>query len=197
MADVSIVIRRATPEDARAITEVRIETWRATYTGILDPAFLASQTIEEGATRLRSILVEEAGSPEPKPFRLVATRDDKVVGFAICRAKPNEPFEGEWFLNALYIHPSAQGLGIGAKMVALAKEEGRRRGAARMVLPVYSANTAAQTFYRATSAVHLGPHEFEVGGKAYPVELFAYTIADEPESVTSEGDRLDRLGAKS
>lgn len=176
MDDQIVAIRRAVPEDAHAITQVRIETWHATYATILDPAFLAAQTMEEGVPRLRSILEEESVAPEPKAFRLVATLDDRIVGFMICRAKPTDPYQGEWFLNALYIHPTAQGHGIGKRMVAAAKEEGARRGADRMLLQVFRENIAAQTFHRATFAEPLGPDVFEIGGKNYPVELFAYAI---------------------
>jgi ribosomal protein S18 acetylase RimI-like enzyme len=174
--DEVITLRKAVPDDAQAITEVRIETWNATYASILDPEFLASQTVEDGTSRLRTILEEEDQLPDSKTFRLVATYNGKVVGFSVCRNKPTDPFTGEWFLHALYIHPAFQGLGIGSKMIDAAKAEGRSRGATQMVLQVFSENEPAQKFYLATSAAHVGNEDFEIGGKSYPVLLFAYAL---------------------
>lgn len=171
-----ITLRKAVLDDAQAITEVRIETWNATYASILDSEFLVSQTVEEGTSRLRTILAEEALLPETAPVRMVATSEGKVVGFSVCRNKPTEPFIGEWFLQALYIHPTFQGLGIGSKMINATKAEGRSRGASRMLLHVFSENEPAQKFYLATSAVYVRNEDFEIGGKSYPVLLFSYSI---------------------
>ena len=172
----AITIRTAEIDDAQSITKVRIETWHATYAKILDSGFLASQTLEEGTTRLRAVLEQESQSTGQKPFRLVAIRNGEVVGFSVFRPKPDMPFQDEWFLHAIYIHPDAQGRRIGTKMVAAGRSEGKRRGATRMILSVFTANCAAQEFYRATGAEHLGPGEFEIGGQSYSIEYFAYSI---------------------
>jgi hypothetical protein len=42
-------IRPATPADATAIAEVRVNAWRTTYKGMIPDAYLAAMKIEDSA----------------------------------------------------------------------------------------------------------------------------------------------------
>ena len=60
-----------------------------------------------------------------------------------------------------------------------------------MILQVFTKNLAAQAFYRSTSATHLGPGDFAIGGRRYDVEVFAYDLPAECEVELriEDGDR--------
>jgi len=42
-------IRRATPADARAIAQVRVDAWRVTYRGMIPDAYLDAMTVDDSA----------------------------------------------------------------------------------------------------------------------------------------------------
>lgn len=55
--------------------------------------------------------------------------DDPVAGYVVAR-----PQAGDWLLENVAVAPEAQGRGLGRALIALAEDEGARRGFARIVL---------------------------------------------------------------
>lgn len=53
-----MVIRSALPEDARAIAEVHVSSWRTTYRGLLPESVLAAQSVEQRESGWRQITTE-------------------------------------------------------------------------------------------------------------------------------------------
>src|SRR5438445_968682 len=73
-----VVIRRATVADAGVIAAVRIDSWRATYRGIIPDDYLDGMKIEDSTAIWSRILA--ATSSAANVF--VAEVDGEVLGFA-------------------------------------------------------------------------------------------------------------------
>lgn len=144
----NITIRSAAPDDASAIAEVRVVTWRATYRGLIPDPVLDELDITKEADRYH----EGIAKLPPEQSFLVAEVDmprRRVVGYAIFGPDrdPNSQETGE--IYALYVLPDYQGLGIGRSLVSAAKQELAERGFHRLIIFVLSNNTPSRMFYEA------------------------------------------------
>ncbi len=110
-----ISIRHAVAGDARQIAIVHVDSWRATYTGLIDPEVLSALSYDSREARWLEWIAEK------KSNILVAQKDDdgKIIGF--CSSGPTtdrDPrFSSE--IYALYLLPEYQRKGIGRELVRL------------------------------------------------------------------------------
>jgi L-amino acid N-acyltransferase YncA len=74
---VRTAVRRATADDAEAIADVHIETWRVAYRGQLPDAFL--ERLHERRTARAAGWLAQIASTSSHVF--IAERDGHVVGF--------------------------------------------------------------------------------------------------------------------
>ena len=138
-----VVARPARLDDADAIGDIHVRTWKVAYAGILpdglldalDPTIQAarwSRAIRSGArTRL-----------------LVAERDGRIVGFAAYgpHREPDLGAEaGE--LYAIYVAPEAWGTGAGRALIRAVADGLRAAGHRVGILKVLDANARARAFY--------------------------------------------------
>ena len=131
-------VRRATPEDARAIAEVKIETWRAAYAGVMPQEALDAMDVDEHEQIWRGYIAAE------RTGIFVAEQDGDVIGFVSVGPCSHEEGPGE--LYAIYVRPSAWDTGAGLALMEKAVEwlTERYRNA---VLWVAEDNPRARRFY--------------------------------------------------
>src|SRR5439155_21087161 len=95
-------IRRARPEDARAIAEIHVRSWQAAYAGLLPHEALESLSIADRAERWRGWL--EQGLPDHRVW--VAEEEDRIVGFTSTGpSRDREPSSGTAEVYTLYLAP--------------------------------------------------------------------------------------------
>jgi ribosomal protein S18 acetylase RimI-like enzyme len=134
-----LVVRNAQPDDARAVAEVQVRSWRAAYAGLMPAAVLDGLSVDS-RTRMWDQLITQ-----PAHHLLVLTAPE-VVGFASFGPDREDAARGE--LYALYLHPSWWGRGAGR---LLHDEAVQRLDAAHpaSTLWVLQGNERAIRFYRA------------------------------------------------
>ena len=115
------VIRRARTDDAGAIAEIHLASFRATYD------FPPAHTDEEVRHWVR-------GSLLPSTETWVAEADGVAVGFISI---------GEGWVEQLYVRPPRTGRGIGSRLLAVAME----RHAGGLQLWTFQVNRGARRFY--------------------------------------------------
>ena len=137
-----IDIRSATPADTSAIAQVRVESWRTTYRGIVPDAYLDGMKVEDSVAWLAKLLV--AGPHSTSVF--VAEDTNGVVGFAAgnLMAEPKHGFDAELYI--IYLIQRAQRTGVGARLVAAVAAAQRAHGATGLIVWVIAANRAARNF---------------------------------------------------
>jgi ribosomal protein S18 acetylase RimI-like enzyme len=105
-----VTVRIATADDAPAIAQVHVQTWRETYTGKLADDVIEGRPIPERAAALARLL---AGESALGPQTLwVAEREGAIVGFAwagACRDADRGDTTELYSINVLRAH-----LGSGA-----------------------------------------------------------------------------------
>jgi ribosomal protein S18 acetylase RimI-like enzyme len=106
-----ITIRAARPDDAGPIARLDVETWQATYAGILGTPYLAGLSPARRESGWANLLRRDAGS-----VQVALDTEDDIVGFGSCGASRGEPgFTGEVF--TLYVAPDWQNQGIGRSLL--------------------------------------------------------------------------------
>ncbi len=154
-------IRPATPADAAAIAQVRVDAWRTTYKGMIPAAYLAAMKVDDSAALWSKILT---ASPNATSV-FVAVDSGSIVGFASGNMLP-EPKHGlDAELSAVYLVDGAQRAGVGRRLVAAVAAAQRAHGAHGLIVWVIAGNKAARAFYEKTgrraadrAAVHVGRH---------------------------------------
>ena len=155
-----VEIRLATVKDARAIAQVHIASWRATYPGIVPQDYIDSLRLEEFTERWRDRLFTHA-----EMLIYVADRDGTICGFSSggpARAEMSG-FSGE--LYAIYLTPEWQSKGVGSRLFWAVAEHLELAGHAGMYVRVLEENPS-QCFYQRMGGSRLSTAEIELGGKS-------------------------------
>jgi ribosomal protein S18 acetylase RimI-like enzyme len=106
-----IAIRTAQLDDAGPIARLDVETWQATYAGILGTPYLAGLQPAKRESGWANVIRRA-----PHEVHVAVTGKGEIVGFGSCGASRSEPnFTGEIF--TLYIAPDWQNQGIGRQLL--------------------------------------------------------------------------------
>lgn len=136
----TIDIRRAAEKDAEAIAGIHEESWRGAYAGIIPHKVLTTMINRRGSAwwanairRASAVLVVEVG--------------DEIAGYAtLGRNRARElPQQGE--IYELYLRPEYQGVGLGTRLFAAARERLARHGLKGLVVWALEDNRGAVDFY--------------------------------------------------
>ena len=164
----ALKIREARPADAEAIARVQVETWHATFRGVLPEDFLDG--INVGVRRPR--WDEELSDPERAPFVFVAeTGAGRVVGFASCGPERGGDAEFDGELYAVYILEAFQRAGLGRALTLAVVERLAASGFGSMLVWALEVNDAGRRFYEKlggrlvrAGSITRGPHTFPTVG---------------------------------
>jgi ribosomal protein S18 acetylase RimI-like enzyme len=153
------IIRRATVDDADAIANVHVTSWRETYRGLMPDDFLNNLSVERRVTYWRESLANPYDEYEAV---VLAELDGEVVGFASFgrQSETDLPYEGE--LLAIYVLKSAHGKGIGRGLVTAVARDLLERGISSMLVWVLKDNPA-RGFYERLGGAYLRQKSIKIG----------------------------------
>lgn len=144
-----MLIRPAEPEDALSVARVHVRAWQIGYRHLLPAEYLAQLRPEERARRY-----DFATQDIRRPKTIVAVEDGVIRGFATTAPSPdsaaldNDVSDcGE--LCAMYVDPDRWGRGIGAALLAAARQRLIERGCRHAMLWLLTGNQRGERFYRA------------------------------------------------
>jgi len=156
-----LVIRRATSDDAQALSTIGRATFVETFGHLYPPEDL-SHFIQQayGLERTRQILAN------PRKASWIVKADGKVVGYALagpCGLPHPDvgPRDGE--LKRLYLLKDYQGGGTGSRLLAEVLDWLEAQGRSRIWIGVWSENHGAQRLYSRAGFKKVGEYEFPVG----------------------------------
>jgi RimJ/RimL family protein N-acetyltransferase len=138
-----VVIREATPDDARAIAEVHVASWRWAYRGELPAEFLDGLTVDDREREWHEWLTPEQGAGT-----LVALEGGAVVGFcSFGPSRDDDADEQTAEVRTIYLREEVAGRGVGRDLFASANDRLRDLGYRRATLWVMSSNERSRRFY--------------------------------------------------
>jgi L-amino acid N-acyltransferase YncA len=144
-------VRVAVVDDAAAIARIRVESWRATYAGIVPAPILERMDAATFAERL-------AGRLDAADHGVLVTQqlDGAIAGFAIAGECRDDDVIRAGEIHAIYLAPEQRGRGLGVPLLEAACAWLADRGFATVVLWVLTANAPARRFYERQGFVQDG-----------------------------------------
>ena len=157
----NLVIRRALPADAPTLSALGASTFVDTFGHLY-----SSEDLQAFLDESHAVAAYETLLASPIFALWLAEDDGEAIGYALAGpcGLPHEdakPTDGE--LKRLYVSPSAQGGGIGAKLFEQALAWLERDGPRTLWISVWSENHGAQRFYARYGFEMAGEYEFLVG----------------------------------
>lgn len=160
------------PADAAGIARVSVDTWRATYQGIMPDAVLEGLSYKTREERAAAYLTESS----PGSVHLVA-EDQKSGIVAFVDGGPERsgayPYDAE--IYAIYVLPHAQGMGLGKRLLPAATDLLHQHGFESLIIWAAAANPA-RSFYDACGGRPVDTKHVEIGGVM--IEEVAYGWTD-------------------
>jgi L-amino acid N-acyltransferase YncA len=157
-----MIIRRARVEDAAAIAEVHVETWRTTYAGMLPDRFLLNLSAEKHEARWwRHVL---AGTNSRHYVYVADDEEAGVVGFCSGGCMRGEAAEFDAEVYALYLLDSFQGMGLGKSLFLELVVHLQKTGGKTLMVWVLDQNPA-RFFYEFLGGKVIVVRHGQVGGK--------------------------------
>jgi GNAT superfamily N-acetyltransferase len=155
-------IRRATPGDAMALAALARDTFVATFGHLYRP--------EDLAAFLEKSLSVAAYAPllaDPRVAVWVAEEaDGSLVGFLSagpCKLPLPAPEPGAGEIRQLYLRSSAQGAGLGTRLLVIGLDWLAANGHFPLYVGVWSENSGAQRLYGRFGFEKIGEYDFPVG----------------------------------
>jgi GNAT superfamily N-acetyltransferase len=153
-------IRPATPADATAIAQLRIDSWRTTYRGMIPDAYLDGMQLADSVAIWERVLT----APANPASVFVAEDESGLVGFAAGNPREPGPLGYDAELSAVYLHPLRQREGTGRRLVGAVAAAQRASGATGLIAWVIAGNRGARRFFDALGAELLVEQPFQWDG---------------------------------
>jgi ribosomal protein S18 acetylase RimI-like enzyme len=142
-------LRSARAQDAPAIVELHVASWRDAYRGVLDDAFLDGPMAELMARHWQDAL---AVRRRPGVVMMATAGGDPVGFIAAWREGTNA------HVDNLHVKPGMRGAGIGRALLGFAAGRMQSQGCVTADLRVFAGNLGAIRFYRSLGGT-MGPEE--------------------------------------
>lgn len=156
------LVRPAEPEDASQIAHVHVESWRTTYPGILPADVLDNLRAHERELFWHGVIL----NPNNDEFVYVAEDDQgEIVGFASASPEQRsdmDDYDAELF--TVYLLETAQGNGIGRRLVAAIAGHLLDEGVESLMLWVAAQNRQACRFYEKLGGTIIGEKTLTIAG---------------------------------
>jgi ribosomal protein S18 acetylase RimI-like enzyme len=157
-------IRSASPRDADALALVGAATFLETFAPVHTGDEIVAHCRNEHSAAFYARLL----GPECDGWILETAATQAPVGYAVLTPAdlPGQA-AGDLELKRIYVLSRYHGSGAGPELMRRVVERARERGAARLLLSVFSENLRAIAFYEKQGYRKIGEHRFFVGETGY------------------------------
>ena len=164
-----IIIRRMEIEDAEAVTDVLINTWKTAYRGIVS---------DECLDNLDRVTLVERRRKQYKDY-IVAVSDGLIAGF--CWYVNNNSFtedvpDIDSEVVAIYVLPEMERQGIGRKMMLYAIDDLKKQDKNKMIIWCLKDNHQGRAFYEKMGGKIIGEHKTHIGNLDYDEVGFLFRL---------------------
>lgn len=166
-------IRKASVEDARAIAEVHVHSWKATYEDLINEQDLSNTTVE-----YRQILWETILKlPKNQQPVFVIEEKGKIVGFISGGKERTNRFGFDGEIFAIYLLPTHQRRGLGTRLLKAFAYEMKKLGYKSLLIWVLTKNPTHQ-FYINLGAEKVEQEQTTIGDGTYQETAYGFSDID-------------------
>lgn len=156
-------VREADQSDVLGMAKIRVDTWRATYQGIVPDDFLRNLSYQRVAENWKRIFWENRA---PGVAVFVAEDEQKdIVGVAICGPEQSHDPVYQAEIYVLYVLPQYQNQGIGRELVAACVQHLIQQLKAETMLIWVIAENPYRKFYETLGGKKVKEKAQEIGGR--------------------------------
>lgn len=171
-------IRNATESDAEGIAFVHVNSWKTSYTGIIDQSFLENLSYEKRLASWKEILQSK------NTQQLVALFDDQIVGFAGFGSARLESCIDHSLLKdktanigevySIYLLEQHKGKGCGKALFNKCRYHLSQEGVESFVVRALTDNIRAIHFYEREGGKLIEEINISIGDKNYPESFYLF-----------------------
>lgn len=177
-------VERAAAQDARAIAEIHVESWRAAYRGLVPQGYLDALSVPEKTEFWSAVIAQGEAS-----LLVARTPLGGIAGWLCAGASRDaDAPPGTAEVQALYVRPSHWSLGAGQVLWHACLAQLVVQGAwQRVTLWVLAGNERGLAFYRQAGFVAdeaAGSPSFELGGATLHEQRLVFTLPSAAPSAT-------------
>lgn len=172
-----IKIRKATLNDIKAISTIKVKGWQSAYKNIISDEYLDNMSIKK--------VIEKNTKDFDKYLFIVAEINSKVVGFCCYDFGNIEELDNnaDCELRGIYIKPNMKRNGIGRKLINYIKKEFFKVNKEKMILWCLKENYQSREFYKSMGGVEGKCKKSEFDGKEYEIISYLFDLTSELELV--------------
>ncbi|MGN8644704.1 N-acetyltransferase family protein [Gracilibacillus sp. HCP3S3_G5_1] len=166
-------IRKASIEDAQAIAEVHVNSWKATYQNLINEQDLSNSTVENRQIYWETILKL---SRKQQPVTVIEEKGE-IVGFISGGKERTDRFGYDGEIFAIYLLPSHQRKGLGKRLLKAFAEEMKELGYQSLLIWVLTNNPTHQ-FYLNFGAEKIEQEQTTIGHGTYQETAYGFDNID-------------------
>jgi ribosomal protein S18 acetylase RimI-like enzyme len=158
----NLMIRRAVPADAQALSALATQTFTETFGHLYPPEDLEFFLRETYSVEAHAKLLNDSNYA----FWLLERDGSEAIGYALagpCGLPHDEVAPGDGELKRLYVRQSLQNGGWGGQLFRAVIDWLEHEGPRTLWIGVWSENLGAQRFYERHGFRRVGEYEFPVG----------------------------------
>ncbi len=182
-----LLVRQAYPSDAQVIARIHVETWRATYAGLLPDRVLANMREQNHRASWNNLLMRQ----HAREIVLVAeAARTGVVGFVSAgRSRSSiERYAGEVY--TLYVAPDFQNQGIGTRLLESAFQRLDAEELRGVMLWVLARNPS-RFFYEAAGGIAVATRKERLWGAVLREIAYGWPDLARALNRSSDGAKAD------
>jgi ribosomal protein S18 acetylase RimI-like enzyme len=172
-----VVVRRATADDAAALSLVAAATFLESYAHMIKAADMLTHV---GRFHTPNAYLAFTADPACGLWIAETGQGGAPIGYALL-TPPDLPIDGlgarDCELRRIYVLSRHHGGGIGRRLMQMATDHGRAMGRTRLFVGVHSGNDGAIAFYKHSGFRDAGRRIFRVGDTDYEDLIFGMDIA--------------------
>lgn len=168
-------VRKAVLGDAESVARVHVDSWKATYSELINEEDLTNITFENRKTLWETILK----MPGAGQVALVIHNDDgEIVGFVSGGKERTKRFGYDGEIYAIYLLNKYQRQGLGTSLLKAFFAEMKKAGYRSLLVWVLTQNPSSQ-FYVRYGALPVEEEKTTIGEGTYQETAFGWKSVDE------------------
>lgn len=172
------MIREANVQDARSISQIKVNGWKTAYKGIVDDEFLNNMSYEENYEKVYQRLSDKDSAANVKTYVYEDDDTKEILGFVTFGEvyEKEKDYEYDSELYAIYVKPEEKGRGIGKELITFVKRYFKNLGYRNMILYCLKDNLPSRGFYERMGGVVSKEKENMIGSQLLKEVGYEYQL---------------------
>ncbi|MFZ3577337.1 GNAT family N-acetyltransferase [Virgibacillus sp. DJP39] len=166
--------RKAEYEDAEAIANIHINSWKSTYKELLNEKDISNITYENRLALWQTVLKLQ----KEDQCTYVVHNEKQIVGFVNGGPERTKRFNFDSEIYTIYLLDEFQRLGLGVKLLQVFAEDMKSKGNTSILVWVLKQNPSSR-FYERCLAEPIGVEETTIGEGTYQETAYGWKSIDD------------------